>query len=55
MRHKKNQHNIVKQMETRIKTTMIGSLARFEEAFGEVLDSNRENYAELWEDTRNKI
>ena len=54
MKYKKTKHNLIKQMETRIKTTMIGSLARFEEAFGEVLDSS-DHYAELWDDVRTKI
>ena len=54
MTYKKNRPEIIKKIETRIRTTMIGSLARFEEAFGEVLDSS-DHYAELWDDVRTKI
>lgn len=54
----KKRHNykpdIVHKIETRIKTTMIGSLAKFEEAFGELLEQSDE-YSDLWYDVRTKI
>lgn len=51
---KKNNTNIINQIETRIKTTMIGSLAKFEEAFGEMLEQS-DRYSDLWYDVRTKI
>jgi hypothetical protein len=45
-------------METRLKTTMIGSLAKFEEYFGylwEEDNKNRLEYERLWDQTRNAI
>jgi hypothetical protein len=50
----KHKQDIIKQIETRIKTTMIGSLARFEEAFGELLEQS-DQYSDLWYDVRTKI
>jgi len=51
---RKNNVQIINQIETRIKTTMIGSLARFEEAFGELLEQS-DKYSDLWYDVRTKI
>jgi hypothetical protein len=51
-------HDIIKDMETRLKTTMIGSLAKFEEYFGylwEEDNKNRLEYEKLWEEARNAI
>jgi hypothetical protein len=47
-------NNIIKQIETRLKTTMIGSLARFESAFGHLWEDDDE-YADIWEDVRTSI
>ena len=53
-----DQNEILKNMETRLKTTMIGSLAKFEEHFGylwEEDNKNRLEYDRLWDQTRNAI
>jgi hypothetical protein len=51
-------YEILKNMETRLKTTMIGSLAKFEENFGYLWENDNKNsleYDRLWESTRNAI
>ena len=51
-------YDILKMIETRLKTTMIGSLAKFEEYFGHLWEENNKNqleYEGLWEQTRNAI
>jgi hypothetical protein len=53
-----DQNEILKNIETRLKTTMIGSLAKFEEHFGylwEEDNKNRLEYERLWDQTRNAI
>ena len=53
-----NKHPIILDVETRFKTTMIGALARFEESFGHLWEdpwTDQEEYADLWEYTRNAI
>jgi hypothetical protein len=50
--------DILQFIETRIKTTMIGSLAKFEQYFGYLWEENsskRLEYEELWEQARNAI
>jgi hypothetical protein len=52
----KNQ--ILADVETKFKTTMIGALARFEESFGHLWEEegpDQQEYIELWEYTRNAI
>lgn len=52
------QEDLLEEIETRIKTTMIGSLAQFEKHFGYLWQNdhaNRQKYEDLWEDTRNNI
>lgn len=49
---------ILSEVETKFKTTMIGALARFEESFGHLWEEpgpDQEEYIELWEYTRNAI
>jgi hypothetical protein len=54
-----NNEEIIKTIQKRIQTTMIGALARFEDNFGFLWE--KENSAEsdrfwdLWEKTRNQI
>lgn len=53
-----NQHKLIHDIETKFKTTMIGSLARFEEAFGHLWEEegpDQQEYLDLWEYTRNSI
>jgi hypothetical protein len=53
-----NDYDMLKNIETRLKTTMIGSLAKFEEYFGHLWEDNnskRLEYERLWDDTRNAI
>lgn len=53
-----NYEYIMKEVEKRIKTTMIGSLARFEESFGHLWEEpgpDQQHYLEAWEYTRNLI
>jgi hypothetical protein len=52
------EQEIFKNIETRLKTTMIGSLAKFEEYFGylwEEDNKNRLEYENLWEQARTSI
>lgn len=49
---------LIRNIEKRLKTTMIGALAKFEESFAYLWEEpsiNREKYEDLWEDTRNEI
>jgi hypothetical protein len=49
---------LMKNIETRFKTTMIGSLAKFEEYFGDLWEEdnrNRLKYEKLWDQARNAI
>ena len=49
---------IIADIETRFKTTMIGSLARFEESFGHLWEEespDQQEYLDLWEYTRNSV
>ena len=51
-------YDMLKDVETRIKTTMIGSLAKFEEYFGHLWEEDNKNrleYENLWEQTRTSI
>lgn len=53
-----DQNEILKNIETRLKTTMIGSLAKVEEYFGHLWEednNNRLEYERLWDQTRNAI
>lgn len=53
-----DKNNIINEIEKRLKTTMIGSLAQFEKYFGYLWENdhaNREKYEDLWETTRNNI
>lgn len=50
--------HIIADIETKFKTTMIGSLARFEESFGHLWEEDgpdQQEYLDLWEYTRNSI
>jgi hypothetical protein len=52
------QQQLLEAMEKRLKTTMIGSLARFEESFGYLWEKDtntREYFEKLWDETRNSI
>jgi hypothetical protein len=52
------QKQIINDIETRLKTTMIGSLARFEQSFGHLWEEpgpDQQEYLDLWEYTRNSI
>lgn len=54
----KHKEELMRDIETRLKTTMIGSIAQFEKYFGYLWenDSNhREKYEDLWEEARNNI
>jgi len=49
---------IITDIEIKFKTTMIGSLARFEESFGHLWEEegpDQQEYLDLWEYTRNSI
>ena len=49
---------IIMDIETKFKTTMIGSLARFEESFGHLWEEegpDQQEYLDLWEYTRNSV
>jgi hypothetical protein len=49
---------IILDVETRFKTTMIGSLSRFEESFGHLWEEegpDQQEYLDLWEYTRNSV
>jgi hypothetical protein len=49
---------IIADIETKFKTTMIGSLARFEESFGHLWEEegpDQQEYLDLWEYTRNSV
>jgi hypothetical protein len=53
-----HQKQILSDIETRLKTTMIGSLARFEQSFGHLWEEpgpDQQEYLDLWEYTRNSI
>jgi hypothetical protein len=52
------EQKLLSSIEKRFKTTMIGSLARFEEAFGylwEEPSDKQDMFDRLWEDTRNNV
>jgi hypothetical protein len=54
----KNPEELMYEIEKRIKTTMIGSLAKFEETFGYLWEENgpdQNMYEDMWEETRNNI
>ena len=49
---------VIADIETKFKTTMIGSLARFEESFGHLWEEegpDQQEYLDLWEYTRNSV
>lgn len=55
-----DKQELMKSIEKRIQTTMIGALARFEESFGHLWNtpdesSEAEKYWDIWENTRNQI
>lgn len=53
-----NKNQILQNLETRFKTTMIGALAKFEESFGhlwEEVGPDQQEYIDTWEYTRNLI
>lgn len=53
-----NNEEIIKNIEKRLKTTMIGSIAKFEEYFGHLWEEDNPNidhYDQLWEQTRTLI
>lgn len=55
-----NKQEIIKSIEKRIQTTMIGALAKFEENFGHLWNTQEdseeaEKYWDIWEHTRNQI
>lgn len=59
----KNYDKLLSQIEKRIKTTMIGSLAKMENNFGHLwghfkdgpLTKQEEDFEDLWDFTRNQI
>jgi len=54
----KNPNEIINNIEKRMKTTMIGAIAKFEDRFSYLWEEdniNRERYEDLWENTRNDI
>jgi hypothetical protein len=56
MNHKQNK--LIKDIEKRFTTVMIGSLARFEETFGhlwETEDEEGDHYHDLWQNIRRDI
>lgn len=51
-------YDLLKDIETRFKTTMIGSLAKFEQYFGHLWDEDSKKgleYEKLWDQARNAI
>ena len=51
-------YDLLKDIETRFKTTMIGSLAKFEQYFGHLWDNDSDEaleYEKLWDQARNAI
>lgn len=53
-----HQKQLINDIETRLKTTMIGSLARFEQSFGHLWEEpgpDQQEYLDIWEYTRNSI
>lgn len=53
-----NKEDVLYNIEKRFKTTMIGSIARFEESFGYLWENDSDKqqyYDDLWEYTRNSI
>lgn len=53
-----NNEDMLNFIETRIKTTMIGSLAKFEQHFGNLWEEDnnkRLEYEKLWDQARNAI
>jgi hypothetical protein len=56
----KNKQELIKSIEKRIQTTMIGALARFEENFGHLWNTEEdsdeaERFWTIWENTRNQV
>lgn len=54
----KNKEELMRNIETRLKTTMIGGIAQFEKYFGYLWENDsmhREKYEDLWEEARNNI
>ena len=54
----KNPEDIIQSIEKRLKTTMIGALAKFEANFGYLWEDDspdQEMYDNMWENTRNDI
>ena len=54
----KHKEELMRDIETKIKTTMIGAIAQFEKYFGYLWEEdsiNREKYEDLWEEARNNI
>ncbi len=52
------QQDLINRIYKNFQTTMIGSLARFEEKFGFLWEKEHKDqmkYEDLWEDTRNSI
>jgi Mg/Co/Ni transporter MgtE len=52
------EQDILNSVHKKFQTTMIGSLAKFEKAFGYLWlqdNSNREKFEEIWDNTRNEI
>lgn len=52
------EQDILNSVYKKFQTTMIGSLAKFEKAFGYLWlqdNSNREKFEEIWDNTRNEI
>jgi hypothetical protein len=55
MNHKEQ---LIRDIETKFKTTMIGAIAQFEKQFGYLWEQdsvNREKYEDLWEEARYNI
>lgn len=53
-----DKEELINRIYKNFQTTMIGSLARFEEKFGFLWENNhkdQDKYADLWEYTRNSI
>jgi len=57
-----SRHEIIEQIETRFKTIMIGSLARFESEFGSLWNNNDDPsnnqeayFRDKWEDLRHEL
>lgn len=58
MNNNYNQEDLMNKVYKNFQTTMIGSLARFEESFGFLWEKDhkdREKFEDLWEDVRNSI